>query len=972
MNLLQTRLFTVIFLFSFACKNHEKVDFTVWVDPMIGTGGHGHTFPGATVPFGMVQISPDTRWEDWDGSSGYHYSDKTIMGFSQTHLSGTGAPEYCDVLLMPTVGEVQILPGDEYNPKSGYRSAFQHENEKASPGYYSVILDDDNIKAELTATARTGFHRYTFPESKEANIILDLKNRDFVIESNLEIISDTEISGLRRSKRWAADQYVYFYAKFSKPFHSYGIALNDTLKEGINKAEGQNIRAFFQFDTKENEQIQVKIGISAVDVDGARKNLETENQGWNFEKVAENAKKDWNTFLSKIEVEGGTEKQKRIFYTGLYHTAIAPNIFEDIDKRYRAVDHKVHVSKGFTNYTVFSLWDTFRANMPLYSIIDPARYNDFIKTFLEMYKVGGRLPQWELAGNYTGVMIGYHTHSVILDGYKKGIRDFDAGLAYEAMKKRVQDIGYYSNLGFIPADKVGGSVSMVMEYAYNDWSVAQMAKLFNKTDDYEDFIYRAQSYKNMFDSSIGFMRPINSGRKWVSPFDPAEGSEHFVEGNAYQYSLFAPHDVNGLIELIGGDEKFIAWMDTLFTKQSAHDETAIDATGLIGQYAHGNEPSHHMAYLYNYAGAPWKTQAIVSEILKTMYDDKPDGLSGNEDCGQMSAWYILSAMGFYQICPGTPEYIIGSPIFDKVTIHLENGKDFTVRANQVSSENKYIQSCTLNGKPYTKSWFSHDDILNGSELVFEMGRIPNKEWGTEKEDRPASEKYELAAKLPYAVTNDENFLESATVLLLCDDKDVEIRYSTDGSRPTRESALFVEPVVVDRTTEIRFASFKDEVLPSRPVSIIVKKLDFEDFKNYEGTGKFKNGLKYKYYEVHVLEPEELDKFKPVETGILPNFTIDKRKTEDYFGYEWSGFLNIPQDGVYTFSIKVNDKCVFYIDGKEFLRGGIRTVALRKGKYEVSEKYFQLGARKFNIVSWEGPGIAEQEIPPEALFYKTEN
>ena len=946
----------------------SKTDYTTWVDPMIGTGGHGHTFPGATVPFGMVQISPDTRWEDWDGSSGYHYSDKTIMGFSQTHLSGTGAPEYCDVLLMPTVGDVQILPGDENDPKSGYRSAFQHKNEKATPSYYSVLLDDDNIKAELTATARTGFHRYTFPASNQSNIILDLKNRDFVIESNLKIISATEVSGLRRSKRWAEDQYVFFYAKFSKPFHSCGIALNDTLREGLKSAEGQNIRAFFQFDTKENEQILVKIGISAVDVEGAKKNLETENRDWDFDKVAKQAKNDWNTFLSKIDVEGGTEKQRRIFYTALYHTAIAPNIFQDVDSRYRGIDHKIHESKGFTNYTVFSLWDTFRAQMPLYTIIDPIRYQEFIKTFLEMYKVGGVLPQWELAGNNTAVMIGYHTHSAILDGYRKGIRGFDGELAFEAMKKRVENIGYYKDLGFIPADKVGGSVSMVMEYAYNDWSVAQMAKELGKEEDYRDFIYRAQSYKNMFDASTGFMRPKNSDRNWVSPFEPTEGSEHFVEGNSFQYSLFAPHDVNGLIDLIGGDDKFNAWLDTLFTKKSVHDENVIDATGLIGQYAHGNEPSHHMAYLYNYAGQPWKTQALVRQILETLYDDKPDGLSGNEDCGQMSAWYILSAMGFYQVCPGTTEYIIGSPLFPKVTIHLENRKDFVVKANNILAENKYIRSATINGKPLTKSWFTHDDILQGSEIVFEMDSVPSKDWAVKQEDRPATEKYEPAAILPFAVTTDENFLSTATVNLKCDDPDAEIRYTTDGTRPGKESALYTQPVVVDKTTEIRFTSFKDGVLPSRPVSVEVKKLEFENWKNFEREGKFKNGLNYDYFEVHVLEPEELDKFTPVETGILPNFTIDKRKREDYFGYIWSGFLDIPRDGIYTFSIKVNDKCVLYIDGKEFMRGGFRTVALKKGKYEVLEKYFQLGARKFNIVSWEGPGIAKQEIPPEALFH----
>ncbi len=975
MNWIRFSLLLLIIFLPAGCTRQtapKENDYAAWVDPFIGTDGHGHTFPGATLPFGMVQVSPDTRWENWDGSSGYHYSDKTIMGFSHTHLSGTGAPEYCDILLMPTVGEVQILPGEEEDSKTGYRSAFSHDNEVASPGYYSVLLDDYNVKAELTATTRTGFHRYTFPASKKSNIILDIKNRDHVIESNLQIISDTEVTGLRRSKRWATDQYVYFYAKFSKPFHAYGIALNDTLVDGIRDAEGQNIRAFFQFETKENEPIMVKVGISAVDVDGARKNLEAENRGWNFDRVAKNAREAWNALLSKIEVEGGTEKQRRIFYTGLYHTAIAPNVFEDVDKRYRGVDHQVHKAEGFTNYTVISLWDTFRAHLPLYSIIDPMRYQEFIKTFLQIYKVGGRLPQWELAGNYTGVMIGYHTHSVILDGYVKGTRDFDVDLAYKAMRERVIHIPYYSNLGFIPADKEGGSVSKVMEYAYNDWSMAQMAKLLNKEEDYHDFIYRAQSYKNMYDASTGFMRPKKSDRNWVSPFDPAEGSEHFVEGNSYQYSLFAPHDVNGLIELIGGDEQFVAWMDTLFSKKSKHDEEVIDATGLIGQYAHGNEPSHHMAYLYNYAGKPWKTQAIVREILETMYDDQPDGLSGNEDCGQMSAWYILSAMGFYQVCPGTPQYIIGTPIFDKVTIHLENGKGFVVEAKNVSRENMYIQSASLNGKPLTKSWFAHEDIVNGSVLQFEMGPQPNKDWGARTADRPASEKYEPAAELPYAVTNDEYFIETAKVSLACDDKDCQIRFTTDGSRPTRESALFEQPVVVDKTTEIRFASFKEGVRPSRPVAVHVKKIDFSNFKNYEAEGYFKPGLKYAYYEAHVLEPEELDHLHPAETGILPNLTIDQRRREDYFGYIWRGFLDIPRDGIYTFSIKVNDKCVLYIDDKEFMRGGHKTVALKKGKYKVMEKYFQLGAKKFNIVSWKGPGIEEQEIPGSAFFHRKEN
>lgn len=495
-----------------------------------------------------------------------------------------------------------------------------------------------------------------------------------------------------------------------------------------------------------------------------------------------------------------------------------------------------------------------------------------------------------------------------------------------------------------------------------------MAKQLHKEEDFQDYIYRAQFYKNLFDPATGFMRPKNSERKWVSPFDPSEGSEHFVEGNSFQYSLFAPHDVNGLINLMGGDEKFITWMDTLFTKQSAHDENAIDATGLIGQYAHGNEPSHHMAYLYNYAGAPWKTQTVVRQILETMYDDRPNGLSGNEDCGQMSAWYILSAMGFYQVCPGTPEYIIGSPVFDKATIHLENGRDFTVVAKNVSAEDKYIQSVKLNGVSYLKSWFAHSDILNGSELSFEMGPVPNKNWGVAKQDRPESEKYKSAAVLPYSVTNDEYFLDKTSVALQCDDKEARIYYSTDGSRPTDKSNLYTAPVVLYKTTNLRFASYKDGMMPSVPVSVQLNKLEFEDFTNYEGKGTFKKGLNYKYYHAHVMEENDLDNLTPIETGIIPNFTIEQRKQEDYFGYIYSGYLDVPRDGIYTFSIKVNDKCTLYLDDKEFLRGGFKTIALRKGKYKIDEKYFQLGAKKFNIVSWQGPGFEQQEIPASALFH----
>jgi predicted alpha-1,2-mannosidase len=729
----------VIILLLFAsCTKTTVKERTQYVDPFIGTGGHGHTFPGATMPFGMVQLSPDTRMENWDGSSGYHYSDKTIMGFSHTHLSGTGAPEYCDILFMPTVGEVQVLVGDEEDSKTGYRSLFSHDNESASPGYYSVFLDDYKVKAELTATTRAGFHQYTFPSSKESNIIIDLKNRDRVIDAGIKIMSDTEISGFRRSTRWVKDQHVYFYAEFSKPFEKYGIALNDTIMGGISEAEGRNIKAFVSFDTRRNEKILVKVGISAVSIANAKMNLGTEIKAWNFNKIRKQANNAWNKHLSKIEITGGTEKQKRIFYTALYHTAMEPNVFNDVDGSYRGVDLKVHKADGFTRYTVFSLWDVFRAQMPLYTILEPSRMNDFMKTFLTIYKNGGRLPHWEIWGNRSGSMIGHHSLPVILDAWNKGIRDYDVNLAYEAMKKQVDHTGYYSRLGYIPADKSGGSVSVVMEYAYNDWCVAEMAKNLGKHHDYLTYQQRAQFYKNMYDPSTGFMRPKNANRSWVEPFDPAQGSEHFVEGNSYQYSLFAPHDISGLIKLMGGDKKFEAWLDRLFTTQSVHDATVKDASGLIGQYAHGNEPSHHMAYLYNYVGAAPKTQKMVRQILDSMYDDKPDGLKGNEDCGQMSAWYVLSSAGFYPVNPADGNYVIGSPLFDKIEFNLGNGKKFTITAKNNSPANIYIQNVKLNGKPLERNYFTHSDIVKGGTLEFVMGNKPNKNWGSWPSDIPPS------------------------------------------------------------------------------------------------------------------------------------------------------------------------------------------------------------------------------------------
>ncbi len=964
------------------CKSNKKYEVTKYVDPFIGTGEHGHTYPGAVMPFGMVQLSPDTRGPNWDGSSGYHYSDKTIMGFSHTHLSGTGSPEFCDVLFMPTTGNVRMVVGNEDNSSTGYRSKYNHDSEEASPGYYKVLLDDYNITAELTVTERTGFHKYTFPKSENSNIIIDLKHRQEIIEANIKIVNDTIITGLTRSTGWAADQHIYFYAKFSKPFKKYGIAIDDKLVDNISEAEGENIKAYVSFDTKKNEQILIKVGISAVSVDGARKNLEAENTGWSFSKIKTKAEEKWNEQLSKIEVKGGTEKQRRIFYTSMYHTALAPNVFMDVNGSFRGVDKEVHKSKDFTNYTVYSLWDVFRTQLPLYTILSPSRMNDWIKTMIEMYRISGRLPRWEIQGHLSGNMIGNHALPMILDAYQKGIRDYDVQLAYEGMKKSMENIKYYNNLGFIPADieRTGGSVAIVMEYAYNDWCVSEMAKMLNKNYDYQLYQMRAQFYKNMFDSTSGFMRPKNRDYTWVTPFDPAEPSGHYVEGNAFQYSAFVPHDVDGLIALIGGDRKFEEWLDTLFTHKSKYDKNVVDASGLIGQYAHGNEPSHEIAYLYTYAGAAPKTQMYIRKILNTLYDDTPEGLSGNEDCGQISAWYVMSAMGFYPVLPGKPVYVIGTPIFDKVTINLENGRKFVIQADNVSEKNMYIQSATLNGKKYTKSYFAHSEILRGGEFVFQMGDKPNYDWGTSKGDKPFTEKLLPIVSMPYYKVKENYFFDKATVSLGCSTKGAKIFYTIDGSEPTEKSNLYTGPFELHKTTEIKFFAKKKGLLTTTVVSVRIEKMkgiEITYFKNYKDKNKdFKPGLRYKYYEENVLYVDELEKYQPKKVGVTPNFSIEERDNDKLFGFIYSGYIRIPKDGIYTFFLSTNDGGVLYMDGKRFIdKDGpgtatplSRTVNLKAGIYKIGEKYFQMGGGFSNEISWKGPGIKKEVIPPSVLFH----
>lgn len=794
-------------LFSFF-QIAAQQNLTRHVDPFIGTGGHGHTYPGATMPFGMVQLSPDTRLTGWDGCSGYHYSDRIIYGFSHTHLSGTGISDYGDVLLMPTVGEVFLNALPDGKPEKGYASRFRHATETARPGYYSVRLDDENILVELTATKRAGFHRYTFPATNRANVVLDLSHRDKVIDSELRITGSTTFVGWRRSEGWAKDQIVYFAGEFSQPFNVWGISENDQVLSNTTNARGTSLKSYFTFDATRGAPILVRVGISAVSVAGALRNLRAEINDWDFDRVKADADRAWNTELNKIQVGGGSEAQHEVFYTALYHSMIAPNLFTDVDGQYRGRDLKIHKAEKFDYYTVFSLWDTFRAAHPLYTIVDQKRTVDFIETFLAQYQQGGRLPVWELAANETDTMIGYHAVPVIADAAVKGIDGFDLNLAFEAMKHSAErddgGLKAYRTKGFIEMEDERESVSKTLEYAYDDWCIAQVALRLGRFDDYRRYIRRAQFYQNVFDRETGFMRPRSNGG-WLSPFDPREVSFNFTEANSWQYTFFVPQDISYLAHFMGGGLAFARKLDQMFAAESkTTGREQADITGLIGQYAHGNEPSHHMAYLYNYVAQPWKTQHRVRQIMDDFYTPQPDGLIGNEDCGQMSAWYVLSAAGFYPVTPGSTVYAIGTPLFPEVRFNLENGKQFVIKADSVSDRNIYIQSATLNGKPHRQSFLRHQDLMAGGQLIFRMGPRPNRSWASLPGDYPVSEiNADPIAPTPVINAAGKTFKDRLEISLSSIAWGQQIRYTTDGTEPNRNSRLFAAPFFIDRTTQVK-------------------------------------------------------------------------------------------------------------------------------------------------------------------------
>jgi len=739
-------------------------DYAKFVDPMIGTAKMGHTYPGATVPFGSVQLSPDTdtipyavngRYnpEVYKYCAGYQYEDNTIVGFSHTHFSGTGHSDLGDFLIMPTTGELKLNPGTEANPDSGYRSRFSHKNEQASPGYYSVLLEDYNIKAEMTATTRVGMHQYTFNDTEKAHIILDLMSGIYNYDAKnvwtfVRVENDTLITGYRQTNGWARTRRVYFAMSFSKPITNYGRERLDKQPyngfwrrfnevENFPEIAGEKIKMYFDFDLKEKEKLQIKFALSPVSTAGALVNMEKEIPHWNFEEVRKNAKSAWNKELNKVQIKSDDSEEKTNFYTAMYHAFLGPTEYMDTDNNYMGLDGNTHKAENFTNYTSFSLWDTYRALHPLFNILQPERNSDMVSSMIahQQQSVHSMLPIWSHYANENWCMIGYHSASVIADAIVKGNTNFDVEKALEASvqtaKTRYFDgLEYYIDMGYVPEDKNGASVSKTLEYAYDDWAIAQAAKKIGNEAIYNEFIARSENYKNVFDPKSGFMRPKLSDGSFKQDFDPLNThGQGFIEGNSWNYSLYVPHDPREMIKMMGGNERFTTHLDSLFTMELPdkyfENTEDISREGIIGNYVHGNEPSHHIAYLYNWTDTPWKSQDKIRMILDQKYKTGADGLSGNDDFGQMSAWYIFSSLGFYPVAPGSVDYALGSPSITNAVMNLDNGNTFEVTAKNQSAKNVYVEKVELNGKVLDRPFITHNAIMSGGNLTFYMTDKPN-------------------------------------------------------------------------------------------------------------------------------------------------------------------------------------------------------------------------------------------------------
>ena len=945
-------------------RSADPVDY---VNPFIGTGFHGHTYPGATTPFGMVQLSPDTRAGNWDACAGYHYSDTTIDGFSHTHLSGTGCADLADILFHPTTREIVIHDGEcVLQPYF-----FSHDDERASCGYYAVTLPDVNIGVELTAAPRTGVHRYTFTGKGPRQVIVDLLHT--VTEEKIDLCelrrtAPGELAGMRRTQGWVPDQYVFFAARFSEPFADVQLL-----------GDKQAVLTF----APDVRTLTIAVGLSSVSVENARMNSLAEVPELDFDAVYARAVGQWRKALGDIVVEGGSRDEMTNFYTAQYHTKLTPNLMSDVNGEYRRHDQTVaRMPEGESYYSTFSLWDTFRAWNPLQTLVDTALVNDMIRSMLDMYDSTGELPIWPLASGETGTMIGYHAVSVIADAYLKGIRGYDADKALEAMirssniNKKGSD--YYTAQGYIPSNIKRESVSCTLEYAYDDWAIARMAQAMGRDDVFGEYARRALNYVNVFDGSTCFFRGRQSDGNWSAPFEEFATGRDYTEATPWHYRFFVPHDVNGLIQLFGSREAFIREMDRLFTLESDEMQLDVsDVTGLMGQYAHGNEPSHHMAYLYNYVGQPWKTQELTRRLLHEMYAPTPEGIIGNEDCGQMSAWYVFSSLGFYPVCPGSNEFALTAPQFPKAVVRLANGRTLTVTADN-PRRSVYIASVTLDGKPIDRNYITYDELMQGGELHFALRPRPDYERGTDDAAAPHSLTRGEVVSIPYTTQNVSLFTEPIAVALATTTSGAEIRYTLDGSEPTETSALYAAPVPVDRSLTLKAKGFKPGAAPSRTLTLEAEKAVFRKGAP-AGETATRPGVAYSYYEGVFSCVNDIRKGKYVSSGTMPAPSIAQAPQEDHFAYVFTGLILIPERGVWEFMTKSDDGSVLTIgdrrvvdnDGSHASVMATGRVALEAGLHPYTLLYFEDYEGQDLSWGWKAPGAEGFEAIPEANLRLTD-
>ena len=994
---IRTLLISLSTILVFSCSTQKKP--SDYVDPFIGTSGNRWMlFPGATLPFGMVKLSPDNT-DDYAMDAGYEYKHNSICGFGHVHSWAMGS-----FLTMPCTGELRIQPGKFDGPDIGYRSPIKHENEKASPGYYSVLLEKYGIKAELTATTRGGFQKYTFPKGEKGHILFDLQvpeeDKSTILEAGIKKVNDTEIEGfVKRISGW--NEYtLHFVARFNRPFESMGGWQGEQILKGATELKvdsNLDIGTFLYFDTEKDPEVLMKTAISYVSTEQARSNLETELTpfNWDFDAACLNARNVWNDILNRIKVEGGTEADKIKFYTNLYRSYSARTIYSDANGKYMDMCEKVQ-QLADPNAPVLgcdAFWMTFWNLNQLWSLITPDMAEKWSKSQLEIYDKGGWLSNGPAGVEYSSIMVAEHEISIIVGAWQKGIRGFDAEKAYKAVKEvqmnpaRAHECGGfvgnrnlipYKEMGFVPADD--GPVSNTLEYAYDDWCVAQMAKALGKTEDYKYFMQRAQNYRNVFDSSTGYMRPKYAGGPWLEYFSPVKsavgkednfGTRDYVEANAWQYTWFVPHDLKGLINLMGKDE-FNNRLEEGFEKSRP-----IFTSEFVN---HSNQPNMQAGWLFNYSGKPWLTQYWVREILDNYYGTIPfNGYPGDEDEGQMGAWYVMSAMGLFEMDGGAstePVYEIASPIFKKITISLDPkyypGKEFVIEAKNSSSTNRYIQSAKLNGQPLDKFWFCHADLVKGGKLELEMGPEPNKQWAINS-DHPQVWDVEPIVATPYISETDRMFLDERTVKLACDTKDAEIYFTTDGSEPGKNSTLYTAPFTVNNTTTVKMKAFAGERSSLSALALIQKAVMAKPVQPRE----VEPGLSYKYYHGFFRMVNDFTQSDPVKTGVAPKFETTIREKEQYFAFQFEGYLKVPDDGLYTLYLAANDGAKLSIDGSVLINNDglhplteiYKQVSLKAGFHPVSVGYFQEGGTHGFKVSWHGPGFEKQEIPADVLFHK---